>query len=349
MMQILDQEGQRTETSGPELSAQELKKIFYFMLACRLADDKAFKLQRQGRIGTFAPSLGHEACQVGSAYALGKKDWVIPYFRDLGTYITLNFPLKNYFLYWMGNEKGMQIPEGLNLFPMAIPVASQIPHAVGVGMGTKIRGEKIGVLCTFSDGATSEGDFHEALNFAGVFNTPNVFVCYNNQWAISLPREKQTRSQTLAQKAEAYGFEGLLVDGNDVLAMYSTTNKALQKARSGKGPTLIEAYTYRMSNHTTSDDASKYRTEKETQEWKAKDPIKRFRIYLKSKGIWTEAWENELTEKANAAIEKAVQEAENIPPPSIEELFTFTYESLPLSLKEQLSELKAFVEAKGQF
>ena len=348
MFQIIDKEGQLGKQPAPKLSTKDLQKIFRFMLTTRLADDKAFKLQRQGRMGTFAPSLGHEACQVGAAMALEKEDWFFPYFRDLGSYITLGFPLENYYIYWMGNEKGMKIPKGMNIFPMSIPVASQIPHAVGAAMAAKIKGHKAAVLCTFSDGATSQGDFHEALNFAGVYRTANVFVCYNNQYAISLPRDKQTASPTLAQKAEAYGFSGLLVDGNDVLAMYKTVKDALQKARNGGGPTLIEAYTYRLSNHTTSDDASKYRTAEEAQDWEEKDPLKRFRIYLKNRGIHTPQWEEEIQRDAEVFIEEAVKAAEDTSPPTIEELFTHTYKTLPPDLEEQLEELKTYLKETGQ-
>jgi pyruvate dehydrogenase E1 component alpha subunit len=318
------------------------------MLFSRQADIKSFKLQRQGRMGTFAPSLGHEACQVGSALAMDKNDWLFPYFRDLGAYITLGFPLENYFLYWMGHESGMLTPKDLNIFPLSIPVASQLPHAVGAGMAAKIKGDKTAIMCTFSDGATSEGDFHEALNFAGVYKTPNVFLCYNNQYAISMPRKKQTASHTLAQKAEAYGFEGILVDGNDILAMYVTTRKALEKARSGGGPTLIEAYTYRISNHTTSDDASKYRSEEETKEWEEKDPIIRFRSYLQNLDLWNQNLEKTLTDEIEGLIEKAVQKAENTPLISPEELFNFTYATIPPGLSEQLRELVSFLREKSR-
>jgi len=313
MFQILDEKGQIVSSLEPALPDEELKKIYAFMVVSRQADLKAFVLQRQGRMGTYAPSLGHEACQVGSAFPLKKSDWVFPYFRDLGMYITLGFPLKNYYLYWIGNEEGMRIPDDLHIFTLAIPVASQLPQGVGAGMAAKIKKDKIGVLCTFSDGATSEGDFHEALNFAGVFKTPNVFVCYNNQYAISLPRAKQTASKTLAHKAIAYGFDGVLVDGNDILAMYAATKEALEKARAGEGPTLIEAYTYRMANHTTSDDASKYRSEEEVKKWEKRDPIERFRIYLKNKGIWNESFERKVHEAAEATVNSAVEEAEKTP------------------------------------
>ncbi|MFC2165604.1 pyruvate dehydrogenase (acetyl-transferring) E1 component subunit alpha [Acidobacteriota bacterium] len=344
MFQILNEKGEVQTDIAPDLSDDELRKLYRFMVTTRIADTKALKLQRQGRMGTFAQSLGHEACQVGSTFAVTKKDWVVPYFRDLGTYIVLGFPLRQWFLYWMGNEKGGVIPKDLNLYTITVPVGSQLPQAVGLGMAINIKKDKIAVLSTFSDGATSEGDFHEAMNFAGVYHTPNVFLCYNNQYAISMPRAKQTASKTLAQKAIAYGFDGLLVDGNDVLAVYAATKEALEKAKQGRGPTLIEAYTYRMSNHTTSDDALKYRTEEEVKEWEKKDPIDRFRIYLENKDIWSDDLEAEIVKQAEAFVEKEVQEAEKTPPPSVEELFIHMYEDMPLKLKEQLEELKTEVQ-----
>jgi pyruvate dehydrogenase E1 component alpha subunit len=229
----------------------------------------------------------------------------------------------------------------LKLYTITIPVGSQLPQAVGLGLAANLRKDKIGVLGIFSDGATSTGDFHEAMNFAGVFKTPNVFLCYNNQYAISLPRSKQTAARTIAQKALAYGFDGILVDGNDVLAMYAATKEALDKARSGKGPSLIEAYTYRRANHTTSDDASKYRSEEEVKAWEKKDPINRFRIYLKTKGLWNENFEKQVQKEAEERIEREVKDAEATPSPSIEDLFSHTYAEMPQKLKEQMNELKA--------
>ena len=248
----------------------------------------------------------------------------------------------------MGNEIGSQIPLDLNIFPMSVPVGTQIPHAVGAGLAAQLKGQNNAVLCCFSDGATSEGDFHEALNFAGVFKTPNVFLCYNNQYAISLPRKKQTAAKTLAQKSIAYGFEGVVVDGNDPLSVYIATREALDNARKGKGPTLIEAVTYRMGDHTTSDDASRYRSNEEVEDWGKKNPITRFQIYLKEKGIWNEPYEQGIQEKTSAFIDRAVEEAEQTPPPSVRDIFQSTYKVIPPYLQRQMDELQAFLQEKDQ-
>ena len=344
LFQVLTEDGRARTEVEPPLSSADLRKLYSLMAATRAADLKALKLQRQGRMGTFAPSLGHEACQVGSAFALEPKDWVFPYFRDLGAFMTLGLPLKNYYLYWMGNEEGMRIPAGLNIFTISVPVASQIPHAVGCGMALKYAQEQAAALVYFGDGATSEGDFSEALNFAGVFKTPNIFICVNNQYAISTPVARQTAAPTLAQKASAYGFEGVRVDGNDVLAMFALTRKALGKARSGGGPTLIEAFTYRMGNHTTSDDASRYRQEAELNEWSRRDPIERFRLFLKGKGLWDEDFESRVQKEADDLIVKAVEEAESVPPPRPEDLFIHTYKNMTPELSDQLAELRDFLK-----
>jgi len=344
MFQILAEDGRAAPEREPKLAAADLKKVYRLMAMARAADLKALKLQRQGRMGTFAPSLGHEACQVGSAFALQPQDWVFPYFRDLGTYITLGLPLKNYYLYWMGNEEGMRLPAGLNIFTIAVPVGSQLPHAVGCAMAMKYRKERAATIVYFGDGATSEGDFNEALNFAGVFKTPNVFVCVNNQYAISLPVWKQTAAKTLAEKAAAFGFEGIRADGNDVLAMYVLTQNALEKARSGGGPTLIEAFTYRMGDQTTSDDASRYRQQQEVKEWSKRDPIERFRLYLKGKGLWDDAFEAAIQKEADDLINRAVDEAEKAPSPQPEDVFIYTYKEMTPELNRQLAELKDFLK-----
>ena len=341
MWHVLDDAGRVREGHDPGLGDGDLRRIYGLMATTRAADIKAFKLQRQGRMGTYAPSRGHEACQIGSAFAMGKDDWLFPYFRDLGMYIALGYPLALYYHYWMGHEAGLRTPEGLNIFPLAIPVASQIPHAVGAGMAANIRRLSLAVVTTFGDGATSEGDFHEALNYAGVFKTPNVFICYDNQFAISVPRSKQTAAATIAQKAVAYGFPGVLVDGNDVLAVYAAVREAAGRARTGGGPTLIEAFTYRLADHTTSDDATKYRDGGDVAAWEKKDPILRFRAHLKTRGLWDEAFEKSVQDEAAATVEKAVAEAEAMPPASLEDLFAYTYASMPPGLKEQLDEAGA--------
>jgi len=345
IFQVLAENGRAAPEREPKLPASDLQKLYSLMAITRAADLKALKLQRQGRMGTFAPSLGHEACQVGSAFALKPKDWVFPYFRDLGTYLTLGLPLKNYYLYWMGNEEGMRIPADLNIFTISVPVGSQLPHAVGCAMAMRYRKEQAAVVAYFGDGATSEGDFGEALNFAGVFRTPNVFICFNNQYAISTPVRRQTAAKTIAQKAAAYGFDGIRADGNDVLAMYALTRQALEKARSGGGPTLIEAFTYRMGNHTTSDDASRYRMEAEVNEWSRRDPIERFRLYLKNKGLWDEHFESRVRKETEDLINEAIEEAESTPPPRPEDLFIYTYKEMTPELNNQLAELRDLIKA----
>jgi pyruvate dehydrogenase E1 component alpha subunit len=344
--QVLAENGRARPELEPKLASSELQRLYALMATTRAADLKALKLQRQGRMGTFAPSLGHEACQVGSAFALQPKDWVFPYFRDLGTYITLGLPLRNYYLYWMGNEEGMRVPAGLNIFTIAVPVGTHLPHSVGCAMAIRFRQEQAAVVAYFGDGATSEGDFGEAMNMAGVFKTPNVFICFNNQYAISTPVSRQTAAATIAQKANAYGFEGIRADGNDVLAMYTLTRQALDKARSGGGPTLIEAFTYRMGDHTTSDDASRYRVESEVQEWSRRDPLERFRLYLKDKGLWDEPFESRVQKEADDLINKAVEEAENTPPPRPEDIFAHTYKEMTPELNLQLAELRELVKGE---
>jgi len=340
-LRVIDDEGRAAPGLDPGLPDDALRTLYERMALTRAADGKALKLQRQGRMGTYAPSLGHEAAQVGLASAMNRDDWFFPYFRDLGAFLTLGYPLADYYHFWMGNEAGLRAPDGLNIFPVAIPVGSQIPHAVGAGIAAKLRKQAIAIVATFGDGATSEGDFHEGLNFAGVFRTPNVFVCLNNQFAISVPRSRQTAAPTLAQKALAYGFPGVQVDGNDVLAVFAATREALATARGGGGPTLVEAFTYRMGDHTTSDDASRYRAADEVREWEKRDPLVRFRLYLGRKGLWDEAYEEDVRAAASDRVEKAVAEAEARPAASVEDIFAYTYAAMPPDLEAQRAALKA--------
>jgi pyruvate dehydrogenase E1 component alpha subunit len=252
----------------------------------------------------------------------------------------MGISLKSFFLYWMGNELGSRAPEGINVMPVAVPVGTQPLHAVGAAWAAKLKKEKTVTMTYFGDGATSKGDVHEAMNFAGVFKTPTIFFCQNNQFAISVPRRMQTASATLAQKAIAYGFDGIQVDGNDLFAVMAVTKEAVEKARSGGGPTLIEGVTFRFGPHTTADDPTKYRTDAEIEPWKPLDPFVRLRYYLKGKGVWSEEVEQQATEEGQKQIDEAVREAEAVPAPTPEEIFQYVFAEMTPPLREQLEYLK---------
>jgi pyruvate dehydrogenase E1 component alpha subunit len=344
-LQILDEEGNCDEELRPCLDGEQIKKLYEWMVLARTFDDKAFKLQREGRLGTYASILGQEAAQIGSAYALKPTDWMFPAFREPGASFVRGLPMRMIFQYWAGDERGSQIPEGLNDYPITIPVATQIPIAVGVALAAKARGDGSAVLAYMGDGATSKGDFHEGLNFAGVFSAPVVFVCQNNQWAISVPLHRQTAAKTLAQKAIAYGFPGLQVDGNDIFAVYRATFEALARAREGKGPTFIECVTYRLGDHTTADDASRYRSREQVEEWKKKDPVERLRKYMEKRALWNKSYEQTVRAATKDQVESAVHEEESLAPADPQDMFRFTYQDLPMELKEQMEN---FLNADGR-
>ncbi|MBM4308931.1 MAG: pyruvate dehydrogenase (acetyl-transferring) E1 component subunit alpha [Deltaproteobacteria bacterium] len=340
MFQILKPDGTLHPDVKSPLSDQEIFNLYQKMVFIRLADQKALMLQRQGRMGTYAPIWGQEACQVGSASVLQKGDWVFPAFRELGASLMMGVPLKTVYLYWMGNEEGSRAPDGINMMPVSIPVGTHPLHAVGTAWAAKIKGDKIVTVSYFGDGATSKGDFHEAMNLAGVFKVPTIFFCQNNQFAISVPRKIQTASETIAQKAVAYGVDGIQVDGNDLFAAYAVTKEAVDKARSGGGATLIEGVTYRFGPHTTADDPTKYRREEEVEPWKALDPLVRLRFYLKGRGLWSDEVEKQVIEKAQEEIDQTVKEAEAVPTPSVEDIFKYVYAEMTPQLKEQMEYLK---------
>jgi pyruvate dehydrogenase E1 component alpha subunit len=338
-LDILDEKGKADDSLLPPLSDDELKRTYELLVLARTFDQRALNLQREGRLGTYPSILGQEASQVGSALAADKQDWLFTSFRESGVYVAREFPLDRVFQYWAGDERGMTIPEGMNLFPLSIPVGTQIPHAVGAAMAAQYRKDRVGALVYFGDGGSSRGDFHEGLNMAGVLKLPVIFLCQNNQWAISVPRERQTAAKTIAQKAIAYGFDGIQVDGNDVLAVYKATRDALEKAKEGGGPTLIECFTYRMADHTTSDDASRYRQKEEIETWRRRDPILRLRLYLEQKGLWTEAFQKDVDSRCKAAVDEAQHKAETVSPPDPRDMFTYTYASLSQRQKRQIKEL----------
>jgi pyruvate dehydrogenase E1 component alpha subunit len=346
MVRILHPDGRLEESLRPDLSDETIQKLYRDMVILRVMDQRALGFQRQGRMGTYPPVSGQEAAQAGSSYALGKEDWVFPSFRETGVLYLRGVPLKNIFLYWMGNEEGQRVPPGVNVFPIAVPVGTHPLHAVGAAWAAKLRGEKICTIAYFGDGATSEGDFHEAMNFAGVFQTPAIFLCQNNQYAISVPRKRQTASKTIAQKAIAYGFPGVQVDGNDPLAVYAATKDARERALSGLGPTFIEAVTYRFGPHTTADDPTKYREDAELEEWKKLDPLLRMQRYLGGKGLWNEGLENKFKAEGESIVSQAFQEAESASLPHPEAIFNSTFAELTPALKEQMDDYLAFLKGK---
>ena len=343
-LQILKHNGRYYPKLMPKLSNDDIKKMYELMLFSRKLDEKMLALQREGRIGTFAPCSGQEASTVGSAYAMQDQDWMFPSFREMPASITRGLPPESFILYYGGDERGNQIIPGVNSFPVSVPVGTQTLHGVGFAYGMKLKKKNSASVIYFGDGATSEGDTNEAMNFAGVFNLPVVFICQNNQYAISLKREKQTKAETLAQKAIAYGFKGIQVDGNDIFSVYKATKEALERARNNEGPTLIECVTYRLLDHTTADDASKYRSKKEVSFWRKRDPLIRLKIFMLRKKIQNrEYFEN--TEKIMMdRVEGVVAKAEAYPYPNIEDMFKYMYAEMPWFLKEQLEELKKTVK-----
>lgn len=311
-LQILTEDGRVDRKLEPKLSEDRLISLYRAMVLAREGDQRMLKLQRQGRIGTFPLCTGQEASSCGVVLAMRETDWLVPAFRELGAMLMRGIPLEKTLALYAGYEEGNHNPQSPRTLPLSIPVGSQIPQATGLAYAARASGEEgTAVVCFFGDGATSEGDFHEGLNFAGVWQVPVVFVCQNNGWAISLPTEQQTHSESIAQKAIAYGIEGVRVDGNDPLAVYAATSEALERARAGGGPTLIEAVTYRLMQHTTSDDPSKYRTDDEVKMWWDRDPIPRFRGYLEKKGFWNDERERTLQEEIKAEIDSAVQRFES--------------------------------------
>jgi pyruvate dehydrogenase E1 component alpha subunit len=334
----------------PNLPADECKILYRAMVAQRMLEDRGTKLQRQGRIGFYIGGLGQEATGAGAALALRPDDWILPSYRSPAFVIVRGVELKKLVHQCYGNArdgaKGRQMPnhysfKEANFVSISSPLATQIPHATGVAMAMKLRGDGNVALCDFGDGATSEGDFHVGLNFAAVFKAPAIFLCQNNGWAISVPVERQTASASFAIKAKAYGMPGVRVDGNDALAVYAAVRDAADRARAGGGPTLIEAVTFRMGSHSSSDDWTKYRDKAEVEAWAKKDPIDRFRRYMEKRGDWDAALEQGLRDKIAAEIEAGVKEAESTPEPPLVSMFEDVLAELPYHLRRQQAELVA--------
>ncbi len=357
-VQVLDESGRvREGATVPDIDDDSLIEMYREMRLARHFDGRAVSLQRQGRMGTYPPLSGQEAAQVASAMALDDGDWVFPSYREHAASHVRGVGLDRTLRYWMGDERGNDTGER-NVFPVAVPIATQVLHATGAAWAAKLRGDDGAFLCYFGDGATSEGDFHEGLNFAGVFDVPAVFFCNNNQWAISVPRERQSASATLAQKAHAYGFEGVLVDGMDPLAVYQVTADAVSKAKDpdpasddGPGratrPTLIEAVQYRFGAHTTADDPSVYRDDDEVERWRQKDPIPRLEAFLRERGLLDDEAVAAIGQSVEDEVAAAIDAAEGTERPAPADMFDHAYAERPERLDGQERYLERLRERYG--
>ena len=338
--QMMNENGQLVREGDKERLTDELVREFYYhMVRIRTFDRKAISLQRQGRLGTYAPFEGQEAAQAGSALALGNEDWVFPTYRDHGATLTFGANMARTFLYWNGRVEGCVPEEGKRIFPPAVPIATQLPHAAGAALAEKRKGTKNAAIAYFGDGATSEGDFHEGMNMASVFKVPAVFFNQNNGFAISVPIDKQMNSETVAQKSVAYGIPGVRVDGNDIFAVYFQTKEALERARKGEGPTLIEAVTWRYGAHTTADDPTKYRNQSKSDEIRqTRDPLMRLERYMKNEGIWDEGWTTQIQNQITEEVEQAIREVESYPKPKVDDLFDYVFETPTWTIAKQKEE-----------
>jgi pyruvate dehydrogenase E1 component alpha subunit len=341
--QIVNEDGEVVnEDAMPSLNNDQLQELMKRMVYTRIWDQRAISLNRQGRLGFYAPVAGQEASMIGSHFALEKHDWILPGYRDIPQMVFHGVTLEQAFLWSRGHFRGGQMPEGVNVLMPQIIIGAQIIQATGVALGLKRKGNKNVAITYTGDGGASQGDFYEGLNFAGAYAAPAIFVVQNNRFAISTPVEKQSAAKTIAQKAVAAGIHGIQVDGMDVLAVYAATQQARERGLSGEGPTLIETLTYRYGPHTMAgDDPTRYRTGDLDDEWEKKDPLVRFRKFLEKKNLWSEVEENEMVEKAKEDIKIAIKNADGTPKQKVSELIGFMNENLPHNLKEQLEHYKA--------
>jgi pyruvate dehydrogenase E1 component alpha subunit len=349
-IQILDENGNFDEKLGKGLlSDAEVKSLYELMIVSREFDDVAFKLQRSGRLGTFPQNRGQEAAALGAAKALKRgHDWIVPYYRENPGAFLHGLPMHYIYLHWMGDERGNQIPvdKGITMTPLSIAIGTQTLHAAGMAWAFKIRKEPKVVTCFMGDGATSTGDWHEGMNFGAVMQLPCIYYVINNNFAISVPCCNQTHTQTFAQKAFAYGMPGVQVDGNDIFAVYKAHKEAVERARSGGGPTLIEAVTYRLADHTTADDARRYRDAKEYELALKRDPLVRTRKFLEARSLWNDDLQKQQESKAKTLVQEVAQIAMNIEPPKVTDMFDYVFEKLPAELAKQRETMRT--ESLGQ-
>jgi pyruvate dehydrogenase E1 component alpha subunit len=336
-LQVLAPDGSLTNaTRTPKISEEILRELMRRMVFTRVWNQRAISLNRQGRLGFYAPVAGQEATMVGSQYALNKEDFIVPSYRDIPQIVWHGLPLYQAFLYSRGHQHGGQIPEDVNVLMPQIIIGAQIVQCTGVALAFKLKKQKRVAITYIGDGGTSQGDFYEGINFAGAYQVPAIFVIQNNRYAISVPVEKQTAAETLAQKALAAGIPGIQVDGMDVLAVYTAVREAAERARNGEGPCVIEALTYRYGPHTMSgDDPTRYRTEEEGGEWEKKDPLIRMRKYLQAQNLWSDDDENQVIEEAKKAVSDAIKQADETPKMTVSSLIESVYETMPPDLTEQ--------------
>jgi 2-oxoisovalerate dehydrogenase E1 component alpha subunit len=328
--QYIDEAGNLIKKLPRALEDPEtLKELYRVMVLIRTFDKKAIALQRTGKMGTYAPINGQEAISTAIGHAMRQDDVFIPYYRDYAAQFQRGVKLSEILTYWGGDERGSNFANQSEDLPICVPIASQCLHATGIAFAFQYRKEDRVALVCIGDGGTSEGDFYEAINLAGAWNLPVVFVINNNQWAISVPRSQQTSTETLAQKAIAAGFKGLQVDGNDVLATRIVIGEALEKARKGEGPTLIEALSYRLCDHTTADDASRYQPGTEVDDARHKEPIARLKHYMTEHGIWRSSDEEQWVIECTNQVEKSVEEYLNTKPQPVTSIFDYHYAELP--------------------
>jgi pyruvate dehydrogenase E1 component alpha subunit len=333
---ILDENGVFDADLGEGLIPDDdLVKLYEHMWKCRELDMVAFKLQRSGRMGTYPQNWGQEATSAGAAYVMQDQDWLVTSYRENPGLFWRGLPMEYVLWHWMGDERGNQIPDGLRVTPISIPIGSQMLHAAGLAWAGKLRGEKSVAVTFFGDGGSSEGDCHEAMNFATTLDLPVVFFCQNNGWAISTPRDRNASGETIAQRGLAYGAHSVQVDGNDLFAVVKVVKEAVERARNENKVTFIEGVTYRMGDHTTADDARRYRDPEELKIWEKRDPLLRLRIFMEAKGIWDEAQEKALHERCQKEVMDIVHRAENIESPPTSDVFDYTFEELPELLKRQ--------------
>ena len=344
--QVIRPDGTFDSDRVPDLDDEALRDLYRWMLLQRVYDNRATKLQRRGKLGTVASGRGQEAAIIGSGFGLADQDWIFPYGREAGTLLMHGLSMRDLLLYWRGIEDASTMDDA-NIFGLAISIGSHIPLATGKAWGMQLADEDAIAFANLGDGATSTGAFHEGMNFAGVLDVPAVFFCQNNQYAISLPFDGQTNAETIAQKALAYGLDGIRVDGNDVLAVYNAVSKARERALEGN-PVLVEAVTYRRGAHTTSDDPTRYRSDEEVEKWGEQDPLERYQAFLEETGRWDAIDEAAIREEVEAEFSEAVDAADAFEERGVEEIFAHLYEETPPELEHQLEEFQELLEERPE-